>query len=130
MKVHNALTVVLCCNTLYYVVFIAIWFSYIVFLIFLCALVAVLFDLERFGDHHDPSDSYIWYVYAKQCHLCSLHSQENGCVLCLGSLIMSGTSCVSAVSNVWHKIESKAWTSSYAEDSSRALEARLHFNSV
>jgi len=29
---------------------------------FLCGLVAVLFDLEKFGDHHDPSDSYIWYV--------------------------------------------------------------------
>lgn len=106
-------------------------------LIFLCALVAVLFDLERFGDHHDPSDSYIWYVDKSQymqnsatCHLCSLHSQENGCLLCLGLLIMSGTSCVSAVSNGWHKIESKVWTSSYAEDSSRALEARLYFNSV
>lgn len=43
---------------------------------------------------------------------------------------MSGTSCVSAVSNGWHKIESKAWTSSYAEESSRALEARLHFISI
>jgi len=55
-------------ETTQYTVFFAVIHDIMMFLLpyvkaaFLCGLVAVLFDLEKFGDHHDPSDSYIWYV--------------------------------------------------------------------